>query len=60
MRPNAVRARPVEVPREPPTREQHLQRREVEVGPLALPRVDDAVDFVDSAGIPPLSAQCAP
>ena len=37
---------PVEVPRKPAHARQHLQRREVEIGPLALPGVDDAVDFV--------------
>ena len=40
----------VEVPREPVDARQHLEGREVEVGALRDPRLDDAVDFVRLLG----------
>ncbi len=40
-------------PRQAADARQHLERGEVEVGPLAPPRVDDAVDLV-AAGHPPI------
>ena len=44
--PERVATRPVEVAREAVDAREHLERREVEVGPLRDPCFDDAVDFV--------------
>ncbi len=37
---------PVKVPGEPADPGQHLHRRDIEVGPLAPPGLDDAVDLI--------------
>src|SRR5690606_13956898 len=48
--PERFAARPVEVARQPVDPREHLERREVEVGSLCLPGVDDAVDLVVPSG----------
>ena len=55
-----VAARPVEVAREPVDAGEHLEGREVEVGPLRDPRLDDPIDFVRLLRHAPIIAVGAP
>ena len=55
-----VAARAVEVAREPVDAREHLERREVEIGPLRDPRFDDPIDFVRLVRHVPIIAAARP